>query len=304
MHSGIGAGDLVTLDVGRLRRLITAHGPVARVLIVEARGSVPRGAGTSMVVWEDGFDGTIGGGALEWRALAVARDVLRSGEPEVLRIPLGPDLGQCCGGAVTLVLECLDHVPLAPWVRRVKGTEEAPDMVGFAFRDGWVQEEEMRAARDVWIWGTGHVGASLAEVLRPMPDLAVTVIDDAQTRFPDLSDGITQLLAADMPHAMTHAPPHAEHIILTYSHEIDLALCHAALTRGFRFCGLIGSHTKWIRFQSRLTALGHEKQAIERITCPIGDPSLGKHPQAIAVGVAASLLSRQLSSGTTGETTA
>lgn len=294
----------MTLDLGRLRRLITAHGPVARVLVVEARGSVPRGAGTSMVVWDGGFDGTIGGGALEWRALAVARDVLRSGEQVVLRIPLGPDLGQCCGGAVTLVLERLDELPPAPWVRRVKGTAEAPEMTGFAFRDGWVREEEMRAARDVWIWGAGHVGASLAEVLRPMPDLAVTAIDDAQTRFPDLSDGITQLLAADMPHAMTHAPPHAEHIIATYSHEIDLALCHAALTRGFRFCGLIGSKTKWRRFQSRLMALGHEKQAIERIICPIGDPSLGKHPQAIAVGVAASLLSRQLSSGTTRETTA
>lgn len=293
----------MTLDVARLEALIAAHGPVARVLVVEARGSVPRGGGTSMAVWGDGFDGTIGGGALEWRALAMAREVLRTGGARVLRIPLGPDLGQCCGGAVTLAVERLDAVPAVPWVRRVEGAAPAPALTGFAFRDGWLREEGATPEREIWIWGAGHVGAALTAVLAPMPASAVTLIDDASDRFPPVPIGVTRLLAGDMPRAMAHAPAEAAHVILTYSHEIDLALCHAALTRGFRFCGLIGSKTKWSRFRSRLAALGHGKEAIDRITCPIGDPALGKHPQAIAVGVAVGLLSPEPAAEPAGGTT-
>ncbi len=288
----------MTLDVARLDALIAAHGPVVRVLVGETRGSVPRGAGTSMVVWADGFDGTIGGGALEWEALRMAREVLVRGEARVVRMPLGPGLGQCCGGAVTLVLERLDAVPEVPWVRRVEGAAERPDIAGFAFRHGWVREEASAPNRAIWVWGAGHVGAALVGVLAPLPDLAVTWVDDAAARFPTVPEGVTRLVAAEMPRAMAHAPGDAAHVILTYSHEIDLALCHAALSRGFGSCGLIGSATKWARFRSRLGALGHAPAAIARIDCPIGDPAFGKHPQAIAVGVAARLLSGGASAGT------
>ncbi|CTQ49574.1 xanthine dehydrogenase accessory protein XdhC [Jannaschia donghaensis] len=303
MHPADGAGNVVTLDVDGLTALIAAHGSIARILVVDARGSVPRGAGTSMVVWADGSDGTIGGGALEWQAITAARQTLATGRSQVLRIPLGPALGQCCGGAVTLAIEGLDKVPRAPWVRRIEGAEDCPDMTGFAFRDGWLREEARAPGRAIWVWGAGHVGAALVTTLAPMPDLSVTWIDDAADRFPNVPDPVTQLLATDMPRAMHHAPADADHIILTYSHDIDLALCHAALSHGFRSCGLIGSATKWARFRSRLGALGHEKQAIDRIACPIGNPAFGKHPQAIAVGVAASLLSPELSHGAAGETT-
>ncbi|MEM7644486.1 MAG: XdhC family protein, partial [Pseudomonadota bacterium] len=122
--------------------------------------------------------------------------------------------------------------------------------------------------------------------------------DDAATRFPPVPDGVEKLVAADMPRALAHAPTDTHHIILTYSHDIDLALCHAALQRGFATCGVIGSATKWVRFRSRLRALGHPDAAIASIRCPIGDPALGKHPQAIAVGVAAALLSPDAVTGT------
>jgi len=113
----------------------------------------------------------------------------------------------------------------------------------------------------------------------------------AADRFPtDIPDTVTMLPAADPARLIPHAPQNAEHLILTYSHTLDLALCHAALTHGFAQCGLIGSKTKWARFRSRLAALEHSTQTITRITCPIGDPSLGKHPQAIAIGVAAQVL--------------
>ncbi|MEM8538326.1 MAG: XdhC family protein, partial [Pseudomonadota bacterium] len=107
-------------------------------------------------------------------------------------------------------------------------------------------------------------------------------------RFPDTT--VTTLVAADPPRIVKHAPPDAHHLILTYSHEIDLALCHALLSHGFQSAGLIGSATKWARFRSRLAALGHEAAQISRITCPIGDPTLGKHPAEIALGVATGMI--------------
>jgi xanthine dehydrogenase accessory factor len=86
------------------------------------------------------------------------------------------------------------------------------------------------------------------------------------------------------------APDSARHLILTYSHALDLELCHQLLSHRFAFTGLIGSKTKWARFRKRLAELGHTAAQITRITSPIGEPILGKQPQAIAIGVAASLL--------------
>jgi xanthine dehydrogenase accessory factor len=145
--------------------------------------------------------------------------------------------------------------------------------------------------RDIWIWGAGHVGRALAGVLAPLPDLRLTWIDVEAGRFPEHVPDAVNIVTARRPEELArHAPARAEHLILTFSHELDLALCHALLHRGFRSAGLIGSTTKWARFRSRLAALGHPPEAIARITCPIGDPALGKHPQAIALGVAAGLL--------------
>lgn len=236
-----------------------------RVTIVSTRGSVPREAGAQMLVTPEGIVGTIGGGALEWEAMAQARAVLSSGETMVERtVSLGPGLGQCCGGAVTLRFEPAEAL---------KASEGAP----------------------LWIWGAGHVGRALIQTLGPMPDVAITWIDTAPDRFPaDIPETVTRLVAADLARAMPHAPAMAHHLILTYSHDIDLALCDAALRHGFTACGLIGSDTKWARFRSRLAKMGHSDAEISRIDCPIGDPSLGKHPQAIAVGVAARLLKEQL----------
>jgi xanthine dehydrogenase accessory factor len=131
--------------------------------------------------------------------------------------------------------------------------------------------------------------------MAPLPHVIITWADTAAARFPEIvPDGVETVIAVHLPLLMAHAPVHAHHLILTYSHEIDLALCHATLTRGFASCGLIGSATKWARFRARLAALGHSDAEISRITCPIGDPALGKHPQAIAVGVAGRLLKEHL----------
>ncbi|NKX44132.1 xanthine dehydrogenase accessory protein XdhC [Roseicyclus persicicus] len=236
-----------------------------RVTIMAVQGSAPREAGTAMLVRADGIAGTIGGGALEWEAMRIGRQMLADGKAYAEhRIPLGPSLGQCCGGAVTLRFEAVETLD------RPRGA-------------------------DLWVWGAGHVGRAVVAVLAPLPHVAITWADTGRARFPDsVPEGVETLPAADLPRLMAHAPDHAHHLILTYSHDIDLALCHAALTRGFASCGLIGSATKWARFRSRLAALGHSDAEISRIDCPIGDPGLGKHPQAIAVGVAARLLKEHL----------
>lgn len=218
-----------------------------------------------MYVFPQKIAGTIGGGALEWEAIRIARSMMEADEQSSIRkFSLGPDMGQCCGGALTL---------------------EFSDDVSKSEPDG----------THVMIWGAGHVGRAIAQTLSPLEHFSVTLIDDDTSRLPKLKHARTRpMVAADMPRAVAHAPTDAHHLILTYSHDIDLALCDALLRRGFTSCGLIGSATKWSRFRKRLGQLGHSDAQISRITCPIGDPSMGKHPQAIAIGVAARLIGGQL----------
>ena len=155
--------------------------------------------------------------------------------------------------------------------------------------DGWMVEAVAVPARQVWVWGAGHVGRAMVGVLAPLPGVQVTWVDVGLERFPDaVPEGVRVLPVADMAAAVGLAPLDAEHLVLTFSHALDLELCHRLLIHGFLRCGLIGSATKWARFRSRLSALGHAD--VGRIECPMGEPSLGKHPQAIAIGVVAAML--------------
>ncbi|MFG5381213.1 xanthine dehydrogenase accessory protein XdhC [Yoonia sp. R2-816] len=232
-----------------------------RITITRTAGSVPREAGTQMLVHADHIEGTIGGGTLEWEAMAEARQMLADGRETLTRtIPLGPALGQCCGGSVTLTWDKTDAITATP-------------------------------KRPLWIYGAGHVGRAIVHVMDPLPDFEITWVDTHTDRFPETE--VTTLVAKDPAQIVKHAPTDADHLILTYSHDIDLALCHAVLRHEFHSAGLIGSATKWARFKTRLAALGHTPAQISRIACPIGDPRLGKHPQAIALGVATSMIAGQ-----------
>ena len=300
-------------DLGALQAAVALHGRVARVVIAAFSGSSPREVGAAMLVWPGGQSGTIGGGALEWQAAAAARSMLETGEAQRLeREALGPKLGQCCGGVVTLLTEVFDAaslsrvaadvharavgdtpMPLAVsrLLAQVRGQGQVPAP---ALVQGWMVEPVVLPQRQIWIWGAGHVGRALVAVLAPLPGIAITWVDVARDRFPEaVPPNVTMLPAAAPELLAAHAPTDAEHLILTYSHSLDLALCHAALTRGFARCGLIGSRTKWARFRNRLAAAGHSPASIARIDCPIGAPSLGKHPQMIAIGVAARLLTQK-----------
>ena len=231
-----------------------------QITVTRTAGSVPREAGTQMLVWADRTEGTIGGGTLEWEAIAEARRMLGEGRDSFhATYPLGPSLGQCCGGSVTLQYRAADAL-----------------------------DEPARSP--LWIYGAGHVGRAIVNAMAPLPQFDITWVDTSADRFPDTQ--VTTFVAADPVLATKHAPDNADHLILTYSHEMDLALCHALLSRPFGSIGLIGSATKWARFRKRLATLGHAHEQISRIACPIGDPSLGKHPAEIALGVGAAMIAR------------
>jgi len=158
---------------------------------------------------------------------------------------------------------------------------------GYVQGAGW-PIERLLPMRPVVIHGAGHIGRALAGILAPVPSLAIMLAESRPSLLCDLSARITP--CADPFAAITIAPDDAAHVVVTHDHALDLELCHRLLLRSFGSVGLIGSASKWARFQQRLAALGHSDAQISRISCPIGDPRLGKHPQAIALGVAAALL--------------
>ncbi|QUJ76839.1 xanthine dehydrogenase accessory protein XdhC [Sulfitobacter albidus] len=245
---------------------------VIYVEITATRGSAPRDAGTVMAVTAEGTQGTIGGGALEYRAIAMAREMLADGvAAHEETVPLGPALGQCCGGSVWLRFGRdprfvdLDQF-LPPLPPMAPGAATAP----------------------LWIWGAGHVGRAVARLAAPHGAFDLTWIDTGEARFPvSQPQKITCLPCPDMPRLAHHAPQNAHHLIFTYSHEIDFALCAALLARPFASCGLIASATKKARFYKRLRAMGLDPA---RLTSPIGDPARGKHPDLIAHSTLTALL--------------
>ncbi|WP_281992760.1 xanthine dehydrogenase accessory protein XdhC [Sulfitobacter geojensis] len=240
------------------------------VEITATRGSAPRDAGTAMQVTPRSISGTIGGGTLEHRAIATARKMLESGQTRHNEtLPLGPNLGQCCGGVVTL-----------------QYTDE-PRQTDVVSVPDWPQVRLPDTPQKLWLWGAGHVGRA---VMRAAPSQAfeITWIDSDQNRFPSHIPAHARAVPTnDMPRLAGHAPQDAHHLIFTYAHDIDLALCAALLKRGAASIGLIGSATKWARFRKRLTASGLDPAPV---TCPIGDKALGKSPDQIAKGVIKALL--------------
>ncbi|MDG2230904.1 MAG: xanthine dehydrogenase accessory protein XdhC [Paracoccaceae bacterium] len=305
-------------DRSALEKLIARHGPVARIVVARTKGSVPRGPGAAMLVWQDGQSGTIGGGALEYQATAHARQELAANSGESRRLsshPLGPELGQCCGGYVELLTEVFTEqnlpqkeallfaraiepnsekaAPLA--VTRATALARSQGKAPPAFLvDGWMIEPLTGAAQPLWIWGAGHVGRALVQILAPLNELEIIWVDTAKDRFPqNVPLGVTVLPVAEPAAALRHASAQSTHLIVTYSHALDFELCHQLLSHNFGWAGLIGSATKWARFRRRLQALGHSNAQISRIICPIGRPEYGKQPAQIAIGVAADLLERK-----------
>ena len=246
------------------------------VEVREARGSVPREAGTRMLVSARDTAGTIGGGHLELKAIERAREMLRTGEFGVHteHYPLGPALGQCCGGAVTLAFAALDAAALARW-------PETPPRF------------------HLQLYGAGHVGRAIARALAPL-NVSVDWIDERDDEFPrsfhehgtPWPEHIRKVCVDAVEAEVRSAPAGAFYLVLTHQHDLDLRISEAILKRGdFGFFGLIGSKTKRQRFIHRFEQRGIAPDAVERMTCPIGVPGItGKEPQVIAAAVVAQLL--------------
>lgn len=328
-------------------------GPLVRIVIARADGSTPRDSGAAMLVTPSRIEGTIGGGALELEAIGAARAMLASSRPEAVwtretrDYPLGPSLGQCCGGYAKLLFERFSNAefcslgdrlrsaaegglavrplesgtPIRILARRKDGYSELPLNVLRATRDilsgarpatpaffpaskgapAWFVEPLQQKRTALYLYGAGHVGRALVRVLEGLP-FDIVWVDTSEDRFPAFDaarEDVRRIATADPAEVAARAEDGAFHIVMTYSHPLDLALCHAALRAGnFAFLGLIGSQTKRVRFLKRLRELGHPESALARLTCPIGIAGLrGKEPAVIAVSVAAQLLQMTAAGG-------
>lgn len=305
----------------RLLEAIDRHGKAAMATVVETRGSAPREAGARIVVLPDAsFFGTIGGGTLEWRAIADLQAALARPLPhfyENRRIALGPELGQCCGGRVDLALEVFDHsrrqevVELAEAERagpfRTRGEQgtdgklhrvidgSSPIGIGSARIDhGVVSEGFGDDSRVLYLFGAGHVGRALVLALAPLP-FRVVWIDPRPDAFPQhVPANVRCLQPDDTPATLDGAPSGSFVLVMSHSHALDLAIVARALKgQDFAYVGLIGSETKRARFSSQLAGAGLARTEIERLVSPIGVAGIrSKLPAAIAASVTADLLVR------------
>lgn len=243
-----------------LNQLDEAGEPAVLITVVDAKGSTPREAGCKMVVTRDGEFDTIGGGKLEFTCIAAARALLAEDAGPTLRdFPLGPELGQCCGGHVTVLFE-----PLRPEPTHVA------------------------------VFGAGHVGRALVALLAGLR-VRVHWIDARENALRDAPAGIDARLRDDPAREIASLPAGSIVLVMTHDHQLDFDIVAAALARAdLAAVGLIGSATKRARFASRLARIGVPRAAIERLICPIGVPGVGgKRPAEIAIAVAAQVLQLQ-----------
>lgn len=242
------------------------------VRLKHVQGSAPRESGTQMLVTENRQYGTIGGGALEYQATARARQLIGNGPDHLEETAiLGPDLGQCCGGQVDLVFERLNGS--AAEIRERLIAASAPPLT-------------------LYLFGAGHVGKALVHVLKDLP-FAVHWIDARPQSFAhDIDPAVQVVRAADPALMVKGAPKNTIFLVMTHDHDLDYAIIRNVLLRDdFHFAGLIGSKTKRARFVQRLAREGVNETALARLTCPIGLLGIpGKAPEAIAIAVAAQLL--------------
>jgi xanthine dehydrogenase accessory factor len=233
--------------------------PCVLVTLVDELGSTPRNRGTKMLVTAERAVNTIGGGHLEFQALAIARDMLQQGAVTLRleRFPLAARLGQCCGGTTSVLFEPL--IPPRPQIA---------------------------------LFGAGHVGRALVNILATLP-CRVRWVDGRAAEFPALIPAGVQQEVCEEPLEIVDAmPPGSYFIVMTHDHALDLALAERILRRGDAgYFGLIGSLTKRKRFEYKLGQRGISEVAIAAMRCPLGLPDVkGKLPAEIAVAVAGEII--------------
>jgi xanthine dehydrogenase accessory factor len=303
----------------RIRETIERHGSAGLVSVIGAAGSVPRETGARIVVQPDGgFFGTIGGGRLEYEAISQARAALAAGrgKAEFRDWPLGPNLGQCCGGMVTTLTETFGAGDLAIVCRleeaervgifttesrladdgRVArvliGRRTAAEQGKPSFKNSPFKERFGDVMTPVLLFGAGHVGRAVVLALAPLT-FAVRWIDGRPDQFPQhIPQNAVAVHTEAVEREIAEAPRDAVIIVMTHSHPLDFDIAAMALRQGtFEFVGLIGSETKRARFATFARQMGLSQKQIEPLVCPIGITAIkGKEPAVIAASLAAQLL--------------
>lgn len=248
-----------TVWINALAELQQQGEPCVLVTIIEERGSTPRNAGSKMVVSRERLYDTIGGGHLEYKAQAIAREMLekRVRDTRLERFSLGASLGQCCGGATVLLFEPM-------------GQPQA----------------------HIAVFGAGHVGRALVPLLASLP-CKVRWIDSRDNEFPELIPaGVEKVVNDEVVDEVDNMPAGSYFIVMTHNHQLDLELTAAILERNdFTYYGLIGSQSKRAKFEHRLRDRGFQPETVQRMRCPMGIAEVkGKLPVEIAVSIAGEVI--------------
>ncbi len=264
-------------------------GPFVLVNVDTASGSAPRDAGAWMLVSPQRVFRTIGGGQLEKLAIDRARDLMLSGsrDTEHMKIPLGPEIGQCCGGSVVVSLQPLAEAEIDRIAARL--------------------DAEFKALPHIYVFGAGHVGNALCEALGLLP-MQPVLVDTRDEELQDAPPGVETRLVAVPEAVVRTAEPGSAYVILTHEHSLDFLIAREALGRSDAgYVGMIGSKTKLASFRSWMRRDSGDTNSVDRLVCPIGGVGVSdKRPEVIAALVAAELLQHlsASSAGTGVETSA
>lgn len=301
--------------LGAARRALDNGTPAMWIVLATARGSSPRDPGAAMLVTATDLAGTLGGGTLEHRAIALARALLaRDVDGAHVRVPLGPSLGQCCGGLVTLAFKRLraadrnwlqqvqqqraQPAPIAlgltlPPPQPIEVAERSEPMDGAVIVDAADAELTVTlrgAVLPVVLFGAGHVGRALVQALALLP-VAVTWVDSRDEEFPSGAPANVRIEATDVPLAdVACAAPGSAFVVATHLHSLDEEIAEAVLRRAdFAWLGVIGSAPKRQRFEHRFAARGLAPECVQQMQMPMGEVT-SKEPEVIAASVAAELM--------------
>ena len=310
--------------IGTTQRLITERRRAVLIMVTADKGSTPRDSGTWMLVSDDRQSGTLGGGELERLAEEAARAMLAghgTWQRSSLHCALGPDLRQCCGGHVTLMLEPLDMSATDWLAQAAESARVADNQYSVLFQsnepaatpriitnDGalsGITDVHLQPLTDtrlsLFLFGAGHVGQAVATLSTQLP-LRLTVIDGRanQRAFIPNADNIEVMGMDSAEEAAARVSSGSAALVMTHSHELDYTLCHALLTQNSAvFVGLIGSRSKANRFRSRLRKDNVPEKSLARLTSPIGSSGpKGKEPGVIALAALSEVLTLNMKSAT------
>jgi len=285
-------------------------------LVTGERGSTPRDTGSWILLTKNTELGTIGGGELERTLVEAGRAMLDGNgawSRASMQCALGPDMRQCCGGVVQVLLEPVDADAL-DWLSKAKqqltlegyiriafdkaACEQRPLIItGERAEDPVAPDEIILSFSDdrarLALFGAGHVGRALCTVASQLP-LRVTVFDgrpDQCAQVPKaanirVDENFDPVLGAQQLEGYEAA------LVMTHSHSLDYALCRILLRQpGLVYTGLIGSESKSRRFRKALKKDGLHDLELSRLTSPIGrNGPAGKEPGVIALGVLSEVL--------------